>query len=354
MARGYLVLENGTVFEGETFGGAGEVIGEIVFTTGMGGYLETLTDVSCYGQIVLQTFPLVGNYGVIPSDFESPFAGAAAYIVKSWCQEPSNFRSEGNLDTFLKEKNIIGLCNIDTRALTKIIREYGTMNGKITTEDPKNINLDAIKNYKAAIAVPLVSCKKPEFFGEQSSACTVAIIDLGLKENLKRELIKRGVGVWVIPYNSTAQDIKDVKADAVLISNGPGDPLGLPEVIHNLKDIIKLGLPIFGVCLGHLLLALAHGGQIEKMKYGHRGGNQPVIEPSTGKIYITSQNHGFAVQKLDPCVAEEWFINVNDNTCEGLIYKNSPIFSVQFQPEGCAGPQDTLWLFDKFVGDIIF
>lgn len=345
----YLVLENGKVFKGKFFGAEAEVVGEIVFTTGMTGYLETLTDKSYHGQIVVQTFPLIGNYGVIPSDLEGPSVSASAYIVKSWCREPSNFRSEGNLDTFLKSQNIVGVYGIDTRTLTKIIRESGTMNGKITTNP--NINFDEIKSYRIQNAVESVSTKTIEQCNGNYSRQRVALIDYGLKENIKRELIKRECDVWVFPANSTTEDLLSVNPDGIMLSNGPGDPADNIEIIENLKELMKLNIPIFGICLGHQLLALASGFKTHKLKYGHRGANQPVKNLLTGRVYITSQNHGYAVvsDSIDKTKARELFVNVNDKTCEGIEYIGAPIFSVQFHPEACGGPLDTAFLFDEFI-----
>ncbi len=349
--KAYLILENGLVFEGQSFGAVGEVVGEIVFTTGMTGYLETLTDQSYHGQIVLQTFPLIGNYGNIPSDFESDFIGASAYIVKHLCQDPSNFRSEGTLDTFLRQKNIIVLSGIDTRAVTKIIREHGVMNGKITDKNPQNIDFSEIKSYKIKNAVESVSVKEIKEYKADNPKYRVALLDFGLKQNIKRELTKRGCDVWVFPYNSTLTDIQSINPSGILLSNGPGDPADNSVIIENLKEIIKANIPIFGICLGHQLLALSNGFTTHKLKYGHRGANQPVKDLTSGKVYISSQNHGYAVssESIDKGLADEWFINVNDKTCEGIIYKNAPVMSVQFHPEACAGPQDTDFLFDLFL-----
>jgi len=351
MSTLYLILENGMVFEGLSFGAEKDVTGEIVFTTGMNGYIETLTDLSYYGQIVLQTFPLIGNYGIISEDFESPSVGPLAYIVKTPCQAPSNFRSEGKLDTFLKERNIAGLYGIDTRALTKIIREQGVMNGRITKESPDKVSLEDICSYKIKDAVKAVSCTERKFFKSDKGKFTVALLDFGLKENIKRELLSRGCDVWVLPWNTPYEDIIDLAPDGIMLSNGPGDPADNPELIHNLRQLLKAGILTFGICLGHQLLALAHGFETYKLKYGHRGANQPVKELSTGRVYITSQNHGYAVKResIDKDIASEWFVNVNDGTCEGIWYKNIPAFSVQFHPEACHGPHDTRYLFDLFV-----
>ncbi len=340
----YLVLENGKVFEGFSFGARGSVTGEVVFTTGMTGYLETLTDKSYYGQIVVQTFPLIGNYGVIPEDFESGSISPRGYIVKHPCQTPSNFRSKGTIDEFLKERGIIGLYGIDTRELTKIIREKGVMNGKISLTPDYD---DSIKEYKIIDSVKNVSTKITSVINE-GGKYKVALIDYGLKENIRRELVKRGAEVKVFPHNATSADILAYNPDGIMLSNGPGDPEENVEAIAALKDLLGVGLPIFGICLGHQLLALASGFKTHKLKYGHRGANQPAKNLITGRTYITSQNHGYAVtsESIDNTVAEEWFVNVNDNTCEGILYKDKPVFSVQFHPEACGGPLDTSFLFD--------
>ena len=345
----YLVLENGKTFRGERFGAEGEMTAEVVFTTGMTGYLETLTDRSYYGQIVVQTFPLIGNYGVIPADFESDVIGPSAYIVKHWCQAPSNFRSEGSLDTFFKERGVIGLCGIDTRALTKVIRESGVMNGMITTE-LTHVDMDKIHSYRVTNAVESTSVTEMTRRENPEKTCTVALMDYGYKENIRRELEKRGAEVIVCPYNTTADELKALNIDGVMLSNGPGDPADNIEVIENLKKIMNMGKPLFGICLGHQLLALANGFKTEKLKYGHRGTNQPVQNLETGRVYISSQNHGYAVvsSTIDPEIADEYFNNVNDRTCEGVRYKKIPAFSVQFHPEACGGPRDTAFLFDKF------
>ncbi|MDR0671642.1 MAG: carbamoyl phosphate synthase small subunit [Oscillospiraceae bacterium] len=351
----YLLLENGRVFEGKAFGCRGRVLGEVVFTTGMTGYLETLTDKSYYGQIIVQTFPLIGNYGVIPSDFETgPSHGrlvhAKAYIVKNWCREPSNFRSEGDLDTFLKSQNIIGLYGIDTRALTKIIRESGVMNGAVT-DDLAAVDREALRAYRVRDAVENVSTGAVVRFPSEAGRYKVALVDYGLKENIRRELVRRGCDVWVFPHSASARDILAIEPDGVMLSNGPGDPADNPVEIETLRELLQTGRPIFGICLGHQLLALASGFRTEKLKFGHRGANQPVKDMTTGLVYITSQNHGYAVVRdsIDPGVARELFINVNDNTCEGLSYVNAPVFSAQFHPEACGGPLDTGFLFDSFL-----
>jgi carbamoyl-phosphate synthase small subunit len=347
----YLILENKTVFKGKSFGAKKEVTGELVFTTAMTGYLETLTDPSYFGQIVVQTFPLIGNYGVIPADFESKKPYLKAYIVRDWCQEPSNFRSEGDLDTFLKNNDIVGLYDIDTRELTKIIREHGVMNAKIVFEGKITDRLlDEIKNYTIVNSVSSVSSKEICEAKNSGSKYKVVLWDFGAKENIKRELIKRGCDVITLPSNATAEQIKKLAPDGIMLSNGPGDPASNTEIIEQLKEISKQKIPIFGICLGHQLLALSQGAKTKKLKYGHRGANQPAVNLKTGRVYITSQNHGYAVVSESlPDTAELSFKNVNDDTCEGINYKNMPAFSVQFHPEASAGPLDTGFLFDEFI-----
>lgn len=349
--KAYLTLENGDVFEGYSFGAQTETTGELVFTTAMTGYLETLTDPSYYGQIVCQTFPLIGNYGVIPVDFESKKPALKAYIVREWCQQPSNFRCEGLIDTFLKNENIPGIYGIDTRRLTKTVREYGVMNAKITYTSP---DVDAvaaeIKPYKVINAVNSVTCEKAETFNAENGKYNVVLWDMGAKENIKRELMKRGCNVTVVPSFTTADEIKALNPDGIMLSNGPGDPAENTDIIGELKKLCEAKIPTFGICLGHQLLALSQGAKTEKLKYGHRGANQPATDTETGRVYITSQNHGYAVIASSlPQTAKESFKNANDGTCEGVRYMDMPAFSVQFHPEACGGPRDTAFLFDKFI-----
>jgi carbamoyl-phosphate synthase small subunit len=345
--RAYLTLENGKVFAGWRFGASCSAEGELVFTTGMTGYLETLTDPSYCGQIVVQTFPLIGNYGVIPPDFESGKSHIKAYIVREWCQEPSNFRSEGCLDTFLKEQGVPGLYGIDTRALTRIIREQGVMNaylGEKPYEDLERLSKLRIEN-----PVPQVTCGEISAQGEDGGK-KVVLWDFGTKENISRELQKKGCKVIRVPAGIKAEELLALEPDGIMLSNGPGDPADNVEIIEELKKVFQSGVPIFGICLGHQLLALSQGAQTEKLKYGHRGANQPVLEIQTGNMYITSQNHGYAVRADSlPANARESFRNANDGTCEGIVYDDMPVFSVQFHPEACAGPRDPQFLFDRFM-----
>lgn len=348
----YLILENGNIYKGKPFGAEKEVLAEIVFTTGMTGYLETLTDKSFLGQAVVQTFPLIGNYGIIPEDFESDFVGPVAYIVKQWCRHPSNFRSGGNIDTFLKQRDVVGIYDIDTRSLTKTIREYGVMNG-IITQNPSSVDLEKVRSYKVENPVARTSVKKAYTEKAINGNKNVVLMDFGMKDNIKGELLRRGCNVTVVPHDTVLGDILAMKCDGIMLSNGPGDPMDNQPIIENLKEIKNAGIPIFGICLGHQLLALANGCRTEKLLYGHRGSNQPARDTRTGRVYITSQNHGFAV--VSESVAGsgiESFINVNDGSCEGIEYTDFPGFSVQFHPEACGGPQDTAFLFDKFISMI--
>jgi len=340
----YLILENGRVFQGEFFGAAGEAVGEVVFTTGMTGYLETITDPGYHGQIILQSFPLIGNYGVIPADLEKDSISAKAYICKYPCQEPSNYRNEGDLDTFFMSKGIVGVKGIDTRALAKLIRDNGVMNAKITSQPPTEADRVQAAAYKIEAAIPAVSCKEVKTYG--SGNLHVALLDFGMKDSLVKSLMARGCKVSVFPHDASPNMIMSMRPDGIMLSSGPGDPADPTNqvIIDNLKELIKLDIPMFGVCMGHLLLARAKGFETTKMKFGHHGSNQPVKDLKTGRVYISSQNHGYAaVAAREDC----YFVNVNDGSCEGMDYGRS--FSVQFQPEGRSGPTDTAFLFDKFV-----
>lgn len=347
----YLILENGKVFEGKAFGAEKETTGELVFTTAMTGYLETLTDPSYYGQVVIQTFPLIGNYGVIPADFESDSPALKGYIVRERCQVPSNFRCEGDLDTFLKESGIPGIYGIDTRALTRIVREYGVLNCKISySPEVSAEELDEIKNYVITDAVENTTISQNQQFKAQSGGLNVVLMDFGAKHNIGRELVKRGCNLTVVPADTTAEQIVAMKPDGVMLSNGPGDPAANTKIIDELKKLCEYKIPTFGICLGHQLLALSQGAKTEKLKYGHRGANQPARELETGRVYITSQNHGYAVVNDSmPKNGKVSFVNGNDNTCEGVNYTDMPAFSVQFHPEACGGPHDTAFLFDRFI-----
>lgn len=396
MKNAVLVLANGMVFEGKSFGAEGCIIGETVFTTGMNGYIETLTDPSYYGQIVTQTFPLIGNYGDISKDYESAKCNLRGYIVREWCETPSNFRCGGDIDSYLKSQNIIGLYDIDTRQLTKILREVGVMNGMLISgesdeakeafdalkDDTKKAQLlEKIKAYSIVNAVNSVtgsatSVEEPAdvVFSESAKyrfvpvtadgtkindaekamkdgkGKKVVLWDFGAKANIRRELLKRGLEVITVPATYTAEQITALNPDGIMLSNGPGDPAENVGIIAEIKKLLTSGTPIFGICLGHQLLALASGAQTMKLKYGHRGANQPVKYLKTGRVYISSQNHGYAVKNESlPEGAVLSFVNTNDGTCEGLVYTNKSAFSVQFHPEACSGPLDTSFLFDEFV-----
>ncbi|MCM1133286.1 MAG: carbamoyl phosphate synthase small subunit [Ruminococcus flavefaciens] len=352
--KAYLMLADGQVFEGRSFGAKGTVIGEVVFTTGLTGYQETLTDPSYYGQIVTQTFPLIGNYGVNSADNESAESYVSGYIVREWCNAPSNFRCEGNINDFLVKHNIIGICNIDTRRLTRTIREAGVMNGIITTEnvyENRDELLEKIRAFRITNAVRTVTAPEIRTYNPEQKKFRVVLFDFGYKRNIRQELVKRGCEVIVVPANTTAEQVREIAPDGIMFSNGPGDPSENTEVIANIREIQKLGIPIFGICLGHQLMALANGGKTEKLKYGHRGANQPVIDLESGLTYVTSQNHGYAVigESIDPAVGHVSHINANDKTCEGIRYTAVNARTVQFHPEAHGGPLDTAYLFDEFI-----
>ncbi len=347
----YLVLENGKVFKGEGFGADKDVIAEAVFTTSMTGYLETLTDPSYKGQAVVQTFPLIGNYGIITPDAESAMVGVSAYIVRELCEYPSNFRCETTVEDYLTKHDIPGIKGIDTRALTRILRESGTMNMMITSDlshaDPEKIKNFVIKDPVKEVTTSEVKVYEPE--GDVKF--NVAMIDCGTKLNIVRCLQARGCKVTMFPADAKASDITAIDPDGLFLSNGPGDPTDNVDTIETLKTLIPSKIPTMGICLGHQLLALAHGFTTEKLHYGHRGANHPVINKETGKIFITSQNHGYAVvdSSIDSNIAYPLFVNVNDGTNEGIRYKKEPAFSVQFHPEACGGPKDSELLFDEFI-----
>ena len=345
MKKTYLVLQNGQVFEGFRFGAEGECLGELVFTTGMGGYLETLTDPSYFGQIVIQTFPLMGNYGVIPADFEG-VPRLKGYVVREWCPTPSNFRSEGDLDAFLKERGIPGLWGVDTRLLTRILRDEGVMNALICDRVPED--LSALGAYRVTDALAAVSREEKETFSPVGRVQhRVALLDYGMKRNILRELVNRGCEVTVYPASAPAEEILSGGCDGLMLSNGPGDPAENAFQIAQLRVLLGR-LPLFGICLGHQLTALAAGGSTYQLKFGHRGVNQPVRVPGSHRTYITSQNHGYAVSEGVPGGAVS-FVNANDGSCEGMDYPGLRAFTVQFHPEACAGPKDTAFLFDRFI-----
>lgn len=349
--KAFLILEDGTVFEGTSIGSTREVISEIVFNTSMTGYLEVLTDPSYAGQAVTMTYPLIGNYGVCYKDMESQKAWPDGYIVRELSRMASNFRNEDPIQKFLLDNDIPGICGIDTRALTKILREKGTMNGMITTNENYNLDevLPKIKEYSVKGVVRKVTCS--EKYVLPGKGPKVALMDFGAKKNIARSLNNRGCEVTVYPAYTKAEEILESNPDGIMLSNGPGDPKECVEIIEEIKKLYNSNVPIFAICLGHQLMALATGADTKKMKYGHRGGNHPVKDLASGHVYISSQNHGYMVdgETVNPEVAEVAFINVNDKTVEGLRYKNKSIFTVQFHPEACPGPQDSDRLFDEFI-----
>lgn len=387
--KAFLILEDGTVFEGTHIGADKEVISEIVFNTSMAGYLEVLTDPSYAGQAVCMTYPLIGNYGICKDDMESRKPWPDGFIVRELSRNYSNFRADYSIQQFLEENGVPGIAGIDTRALTKILREKGTMNGMITTNENYVFDeiLPKLKAYTTGKVVEKVTCnqkytvkgsesiedngaisgsakfdakafengareKKPSLVRElNGKGKRVALLDLGTKENIAYSLKIRGCDVTVYPANTPASEIIADAPDGIMLSNGPGDPKECTSIIKEIKKLYATDIPIFAICLGHQLMALATGADTYKMKYGHRGGNHPVKDLATGRVYISSQNHGYVVDtdKLDPKIATPAFINVNDGTNEGLAYTDKNIFTVQFHPEACCGPQDSGYLFDRFI-----
>lgn len=387
--KAFLILEDGTVFEGIHIGADKEIISEIVFNTSMAGYLEVLTDPSYAGQAVCMTYPLIGNYGVCRDDMEARRPWPDGFIVKELSRIPSNFRCDCTIQQFLEENGVPGIAGIDTRALTKILREKGTMNGMITTDENHDFNeiLPRLKAYTTGKVVEKVTCKekyvvKPSLTLEENGPLSgsarfdkaaydsglreprptlvkelngaglrVALMDFGAKDNIARSLAERGCEVTVFPALTPAEEIIAFHPDGIMLSNGPGDPKECTSIIEEIKKLYATDIPIFAICLGHQLMALATGCDTHKMKYGHRGGNHPVKDLATGRVYISSQNHGYVVDtdKLDPEIAVPAFINVNDGTNEGLSYTGKNIFTVQYHPEACPGPQDSRYLFDRFI-----
>ena len=343
----YLVLSNGMTFEGLRIGAPVDRIGELVFTTGMVGYLETLTDPSFYGQIVTHSFPMIGNYGLIPEDFEGQSA-LFGYIVRELCDTPSNFRSQGALDAYLKAQGIPGLCGVDTREIVRITREEGVMNAMICDEIPSDLSV--LHDFRVEHAVSCVTCQaKTVYPAEGKEKFRVALMDYGAKRNIIHSLQRRGCTVTVWPAATAAETVLNDNPDGIMLSNGPGDPKENTGCIAEIKKLLGQK-PVFGICLGHQLTALALGGDTVKFKYGHRGGNQPVKDQKFGRTWITSQNHGYAVlsESLKD-IGTETFVNANDGSCEGMEYPDLNCFTVQFHPEACPGPQDTGFLFDRFV-----
>ena len=346
-----LILANGAVFSGQSMGSTRDSVCEMVFNTSMVGYQEILTDPSYAGQGVVMTYPLIGNYGVNAEDEESRHPWPEAMIVRRLAARGSNFRCEGDLDTYLKTHNITGICGVDTRAITRILRDQGTMNGLITTAenpDPAAL-LPVIQAYRVEGTVEKTT--RPAVQRYENSGLRVALMDFGVKENMIRSLYRRGCDVTVFPAHTPMEEILSGGFDGIMLSNGPGDPADCTAIIAELRRLLDADLPVFAVCLGHQLMALAAGAETEKLKYGHRGANHPVRDVDEGRVYITSQNHGYVVRadSVDPSVAVISHYNVNDGTVEGLRYCNNRIYTVQFHPEASPGPCDTGYLFDKFI-----
>ncbi|MDO5136486.1 MAG: carbamoyl phosphate synthase small subunit [Eubacteriales bacterium] len=350
--KAFLILEDGHVFTGTSIGSAREVVSEIVFNTSMTGYLEVMTDPSYAGQAVCMTYPLIGNYGICYEDQESQRPWIDGFIVRELSRIPSNFRSVDTISHFLVKHDIPGIAGIDTRALTRLLREKGTMNGMITTNE--SFDLDTVilrlKAYTTGKVVEKVTCREKQIL--PGDGPRVALMDFGAKRNIARSLQQRGCQVTVYPALTTAEEILRDKPDGIMLSNGPGDPKECVSIIQEIKKLYDSQIPVFAICLGHQLMALAAGGDTRKMKYGHRGGNHPVKDLQTGRVYISSQNHGYVVdaQALEEKnIAHPAFVNVNDGTNEGMAYVGKNIFTVQFHPEACPGPLDSSYLFDRFM-----
>lgn len=346
----WLILEDGTHFVGEGFGATNSVVGELVFTTSMTGYQETITDQSFNGQIITFTYPMVGNYGVNRDDYESIAPTCKGVVVKEHARRGSNWRNQMTLDEFLKRKGIPGISGIDTRALTRKIRQHETMKASIV--DAADDFNHAYDQLKAAVLptnqVAQVSTAKP--YPSPGTGLNVVVIDFGLKHSIMREFSKRQCNLTVLPYNTTAKEILELSPDGVMLTNGPGDPKSVPEAIDMIQGI-QGKVPIFGICLGHQLFSLANGADTFKMKFGHRGLNHPVREIATGRVDFTSQNHGYAVDDntIDPEKLIVTHVEINDGTIEGVRHRHYPAFSVQFHPDAAPGPHDALYLFDEFI-----
>lgn len=349
--KAYLILEDGSVYEGENVGALREAVSEIVFNTSMTGYLEVMTDPSYAGQAVVMTYPLIGNYGICHEDMESYRPWIDGLIVRELSEVASNFRNEDSIQNFLIKNNIPCICGIDTRDLTKRLREHGTMNGFITVDSSFVVEkiLQRIKEYSVKDVVKRTSTKETYILPGKGKR--VVLIDFGAKKNIARQLQKRGCEVIVVPCDTKAKEILKLKPDGIMLSNGPGDPKENADIIEEIKKLYDTDIPIFAICLGHQLMALATGANTYKLRYGHRGGNHPVKDLETGRTYISSQNHGYAVDEstLDKNICVPAFVNVNDGTNEGLRYINKKIFTVQYHPEACPGPRDSSYLFDKFI-----
>lgn len=351
MSRAYLLLENGMVFEGEGFGAAGTRVGELVFTTGMTGCAESLTDPSYRGQLITFTFPMLGNYGICYEDRESPHIHARAVVVREFCPQPSNFRAEVDVDTFLREEGVCGICGVDTRRITQLIRDKGVMNAAVTNTEPDDALLELVRAHRVSGVVDEVTVKEPVLLAPRGEVRhSVALLDFGYKRSIADCLTARGCAVTLYPAKTPAEQIIAAGHDGVMLSNGPGDPTDNQYSIEQIK-ILMDALPTFGICLGHQMMALAAGARTRKMKFGHRGANQPAKDLETGRVYVTSQNHGYAVDNasLPGSGAVMRFVNVNDGSCEGLDYPGKRAFSLQFHPEAHGGPLDCSGMFERFI-----
>ena len=350
MKKAYLYLENGQVLEGQSFGASGTAMGELVFTTGMTGCTESLTDPSYYGQLVVYTFPQFGNTGICHQDMESPSCRMGGVVVREYCQAPSNFRCDEPVDSFLKAQNVVGIAGVDTRMLTQLLRDRGVMNAVITTEDVPP-DPEALKAFRVTQSVENTSETGIQVQLPQDEVrYSVALLDYGAKQSIANSLLARGCRVTVYPYDTPAETILAAGHDGVMLSNGPGDPSDNPYSIEQIRKLLGK-VPMFGICLGHQMMALAAGARTVKMKFGHRGANQPVKDLADGTVSITSQNHGYAVDpaSLEGTGGELRFVNVNDGSCEGVDYPSLHAFSLQFHPEAHGGPLDTLTAFDRFT-----
>lgn len=349
--RARLILEDGTVFEGVGFGATGESYGEVVFNTGMTGYQEVLTDPSYYGQIVTMTYPLIGNYGVNVDDIESNHPHVRGFVVREWAEHPSNWRSMGSLDEYLKRNNIIGIQGIDTRMLTKKIRVRGTMAGVITTLDTDvSVYMDKLNAPDLLPRDQVAQVTTKSIYRCPGEKRRVVAMDFGMKAGILRSLLARDCDVTVVPADTSAEEIMSWRPHGVFLSNGPGDPADLSYAVETIRELLGQ-VPIFGICMGHQLISLACGAQTGRLKFGHRGANHPVKDLINGRCYITSQNHGYVVleESLAGTDLELTHINQNDGSVEGLRHTKYPAFCVQYHPEARPGPDDSDYLFDRFM-----
>jgi len=345
-----LLLEDGTLFTGRSFGAQGNTTGEVVFNTGITGYQEVLSDPSYCNQIVTMTYPLIGNYGITRDDFESVRPFVNGFVVRRYEPVPSNWRAEYTLDELLKEHGIVGISDIDTRMLTRILRNHGTMRGILTAGEHSVEELKEMLQSSASVNDQVKKTSTPHVYNSPGHGERIVLIDYGAKSGIIRELSARGCDIVVVPQDITAEQVRRLNPDGIQLSNGPGDPKDVPHAVETIKELLG-EYPIFGICLGHQLLALAGGADTEKLAFGHRGGNHPVKELATGRCYITSQNHGYTVKEdsLAGTDFEVTHINNNDKTIEGVRHTKFPAFSVQYHPEAAPGPFDNSYLFDRFI-----